>query len=97
MAEGVTTVETGSALANQAGQAISAIEKETQEVAAAVAGIATAASEQSAASQTLAIGIERVSQMADANNLAARHTAESAQALNNLATELNQSLARFRI
>jgi methyl-accepting chemotaxis protein-2 (aspartate sensor receptor) len=95
MAEGVATVETGSTLANQAGEAINSIEKGTREVAGAVDVIANAASEQSAASQTLAVGIERISQMADANHLAARQTAESAQALRHLATQLDQSLARF--
>ncbi|HOL64323.1 MAG TPA: methyl-accepting chemotaxis protein, partial [Accumulibacter sp.] len=38
MSEGVATVEKGSALANQAGQSIGAIERSTREVAGAVAG-----------------------------------------------------------
>ncbi|HMW18907.1 MAG TPA: methyl-accepting chemotaxis protein [Accumulibacter sp.] len=95
MAEGVATVETGSALANCAGETIGAIETSTSDVSSAVGSIADAASKQSAASQTLAESIERISQMADTNHAASRNTAESAQALRDLATQLNQSLARF--
>lgn len=89
IADGVATIETGSALANHAGESIEASKTSTRKVAGAVAGISNAAREQRLVSQALAGSIERISQMADTNHANSPRTAELAQALRDLATQLH--------
>jgi len=97
MEHGVAQVTAGAVLADRAGQAIGAIDGSTREVVNAVGNISDAISEQSIASQTIARGVEQIAQMTEANHDAAQSTEQSAQALRDLATRLDQALNRFRV
>ncbi|WP_300454403.1 methyl-accepting chemotaxis protein [Accumulibacter sp.] len=97
MENGVAQVVQGARLADQAGQAVGEIDTSTRQVIAAVGTISGAISEQSVASQTISRGVERIAQIADANHSAAKDTEQSAHALRNLATQLEQALSAFRL
>ena len=97
MEHGVAQVAEGAILADRAGQAIGRIDANTREVIAAVGSISEAISAQSVASQTIARGVERIVQMAEANHSAARDTEHAAQALRDLAKRLDQVPGRFRV
>ena len=97
MEDGVAQVEQGSVLANRAGQAIAEIDAGTSEVIMAVDNISQALGAQSLASQALANGVEQITRMAAGNHSASQGTAQSAQALRDMATRLDQALGRFRV
>lgn len=97
MQEGVTAVEHGSNLADHAGKAINQIGAGTREVIEAVNGITLAISEQSIAAQTIAQGVEKIAQMAEANHAVSQNTARAAQELRAVASQLDQELNFFNI
>ena len=96
MESGVAQVAQGGVLADQTGRAIGEIDASTRQVIAAVESISEAISEQSIASQTIAQGVEQIAQMAEGNHAASQSTEQSAHALRDLATQLEQALGRFR-
>jgi len=97
MAAMVDQVDGGVALAQQAGDAISQIKKESEQVAITVSDISTALEEQSKASNDIAAKIENVSQMTEENSAAAEQTAVAANDLEQLASEMRTTVNRFRI
>ncbi|CAK0741102.1 methyl-accepting chemotaxis protein [Gammaproteobacteria bacterium] len=97
MQEGVRVVEHGSGLADRAGGAISQIGAGTREVIDAVSGITLAISEQSIATQTIAQGVEKIAQMAEANHSVSQSTARAAQELRDIASKLDQELGYFHL
>lgn len=97
MKEGVAQVEQGSVLATQAGQAISDIHNSSREVIEAVTNISSAINEQNVATQTIAQGVEGIAQKAEANHEASKSSAQSAQALREMALALDKSLSFFRV
>ncbi|HMW57888.1 MAG: methyl-accepting chemotaxis protein [Candidatus Accumulibacter sp.] len=97
MEDGVAQVEQGGVLADRAGQAIGEIEGRTNEVITTVGSISGAIREQSLASQTIAQGVEQIAQMAEASYSASQGTAQSAQALRDLAAHLDQALGHLRV
>lgn len=97
MEDGVARVEQGSLLADHAGKAIGEIEASTREVSAAVDGISSAIKEQTAVSQMIARGVEQMAGMAKTSHSASNGTAQSAQALHDMAVQLDQTIGRFRV
>ncbi|WP_303785746.1 methyl-accepting chemotaxis protein [Azovibrio restrictus] len=93
----VQQVESGQALAQDAGQRIQAIRDEAGRVSAAVTEISNALKEQSEASQDIARHVESIAQMTDENNAAAEETAASANRLDQLAQEVTDTVAQFKV
>lgn len=93
----VQQVESGQALAQDAGQRIQAIREEAGRVSDAVTEISNALKEQSEASQDIARHVESIAQMTDENNAAAEETAAGAQRLDQLAEEVDATVAQFKV
>ncbi len=83
--------------AHIAGDALMEIEKENQRAVAAVNDIASSTGEQSAASQEIANGVERIAQMADSNRQASQQNHQGSDKLRNLADQLNGMVSRFKV
>ncbi len=97
MAAMVNQVDGGVALAQQAGDAISKIKVESEQVTRTVGDISIALAEQSKASNDIAVHIEKVSQMTEINSAAAEQTAVAADDLEKLAEEMRTTVNRFKI
>jgi len=97
MESGVNRVSDGVNLAHQAGDSITGIQKGAGRVASVVEDIAAALNEQAAAAQDIAQGVERIAQMSEESSAAAHQTAHATQQLRALASELQASVARFRL
>ena len=93
----VNQVHEGAKLAEQAGEAINQIKKESGQTANTVREISTALNEQTAASNDIATHIERISQMTEKNSAAAETTAEAADHLEQLADDMRTTVNRFKI
>jgi methyl-accepting chemotaxis protein len=99
--DGMTTtvnqVDGGVALAQQAGNAIGQIKMESDQVIRTVDEISTMLVEQSKASSDMAVHIEEVAQMTEENSAAAEQAAGAASHLATLASEMRNTVSRFRI
>ncbi len=93
----VRQVESGQTLAQDAGERIQAIRNEAGRVSEAVTEISNALKEQSQASQDIARHVESIAQMTDENNAAAEETAAGATRLDQLAQEVNHTVAQFKV
>ena len=96
MQKGEKQVDDGVSLASEAGSRINAIKVGADDVSVAVAGISDALREQNAATQEIARNVEHIAQQAEQNYQQAKATAETAQGMEALSTELRTSIARFR-
>jgi len=97
MNAGVTRVSDGVNLAHQAGHAIVSIREGASKVGAAVEDITQALREQGTAAQLIAANIERIAQMSEQNSAAAAGTSQSAQRLQAMATQLQSTVAQFKV
>ena len=97
MAAMVDQVNSGVALAREAGDAITQIKTGTDQVASTVSEISNSLTEQSKASDEIAIQIEKVSNMTEANSNAAKQASEAAGGLEQLAVEMRATVDRFKI
>jgi methyl-accepting chemotaxis protein len=97
MSHVVEQVESGQALAQEAGERIRSILDEANRVSDAVTEISAALKEQSQASQDIARHVESIAQMTDENHAAAEESASGAQELSQLAHEINDVLAKFKV
>ncbi|MDP2169696.1 MAG: methyl-accepting chemotaxis protein [Rhodocyclaceae bacterium] len=97
MESGVARVDGGVKLAHQAGESITGIQSSTQRVSTVVDDIGSALDEQAVASQEIARGVERIATMSEENTASVRQTTAAAEHLQELAAELDKSVARFRI
>ena len=93
----VAQVESGQGLAQEAGSRIQEIRNEAVKVSEAISEISNALKEQSEASQDIARHVESVAQMTDENNAAAEETAAGAQRLDQLAREVAETIAQFKV
>ena len=84
-------------LTESAGEQISGIGRDTQQVAAAISDIAEALREQSSASNDIALHVESVAQMTEENNAATERTAESARRVDQLAGQVLSTLAIYKV
>lgn len=97
MAAMVDQVNGGVALAQEAGEAITQIKMESDQVTGTVGDISVALEEQSKASEAISAQIERVSEMTAANSNAASQTSVAAGDLEQLADEMRATVNRFKI
>ncbi len=96
MRSGVERVNQGMAQAERAGESVKRINAGAQRVVSAVNDISAALKEQGIATEDIANSVERVAQMAEENSAAVSETASTAQHLERLATELHETVYRFK-
>ena len=98
MIKGVTSeVREGVQFATDSGSVLDSIRNESNRTTSAVNDIADAMREQSAASQDVARGVERIAQMAEQNNRITRHTHGQTAVLEQLAADLESKVSHFRV
>jgi methyl-accepting chemotaxis protein len=97
MGSTVRQVDGGVALARQAGDAINQIKEGSGQVVVVVNDISAALAEQSAASNDIAVHVEKVAQMSEENSAAASKSASEASQLEALADTMRASVSRFKI
>ncbi len=90
-------VESGVSLADQAGRAITDIQHGAGQVQTHVSDITSALAEQNVASQTISQQVERVAQAAEQNSAAARSSSDAAVSIEQLARQMRQAVAGFRV
>ncbi|MCL2523979.1 MAG: methyl-accepting chemotaxis protein [Betaproteobacteria bacterium] len=96
MKRGVDRVAASVGQAEQTGAAITRVQEQSRRVVEAVTDISGALGEQTVASTEIAKNVERIAQMAEQNNAAARTNADTAENLHQLAETIGQEVARFR-
>ena len=97
MEGGSRQVDTGLALAEQAGTALERINDSIRSVAAAIRDTAAATHEQAATSRDISGRVESISRMATDNSAAVAGTTDSVHGLKLLAEELQVLVSRFRL
>jgi len=97
METGVSRATQGEEMARRAGEAIDQIEQRAGEVMRAVSEIQLSLTEQSAAARDVATRVERIAQMTETNSSASRQTSTTAQNVSQLAGQLNETVAGFRV
>ena len=90
-------VQGGVSSATASGEVLETIRNESGRTTSAVLDIASATHEQSAASQEVARGVERIARMAEQNNQVTLHTHEQTAALERLASDLETKIGHFRV
>ncbi len=96
MKQGVERVALGVDKAKQAGETILQVQDRSRHVVDSVSEITVALREQAAASTEIAQNVERIAQMAEENNAAARGNADTSDKLRQLAETLSSEVARFK-
>jgi methyl-accepting chemotaxis protein len=94
---GVSQVETGVSLANEAGEAIGEIRIGAKRVDSLIMEISAALHEEYVAAEAVASQIDKVARMSEGNSLSAQQSSDNAGELLNAAAALQQSVARFAI
>jgi methyl-accepting chemotaxis protein len=96
MASGVSRVDAGAKLARQAGEAITEIKAGVDQVVEAVNGISAAVKDQARVNGENAQKVERVARLSEENNAAFQNTVATIRYLDELATNLQESVGRFK-
>ena len=97
MHEGVSQANQGMQQAGQTSEAIGRINAGSQKVVGTVNDIGSALREQSVANNEIAVSVEKIAQMIEENNAAVDETAKTARGLEQLASNLHDVVARFRV
>lgn len=87
----------GKEFTQQAGQAFENIKLQVRQTSSEVSEIAAAAEEQAATSDQAAKAVQNVAAISEESSAGAEETASATQSLANLAVELQQSAAMYRI
>lgn len=93
----VSRVEQGAGLAKQASASMLGIRSSAERVIAAVSEISGALSEQSAASNDIAINVMKIAEMSEENSAATQQSADTALHLDDLAASTLSAVHRFRV
>ncbi|HTH95673.1 MAG TPA: HAMP domain-containing methyl-accepting chemotaxis protein, partial [Rhodocyclaceae bacterium] len=96
MDTGLALVESGTQLASEAGHSIERIQQSSTHAARIVNDISSSLTEQRSASESVAINIEKIAQMIEESNGAAKETANAANSLEALAVKLIETVSWFR-
>jgi methyl-accepting chemotaxis protein len=97
MQEVVEIVNLGSTLTAEARAVMSDVEMKSGIVSGMVSEISSALKEQNVASHQIASHIEKIAQMAERNSLASQETATTAYRVNELATNMEERVSRFKL
>ncbi|MCX9154942.1 methyl-accepting chemotaxis protein [Niveibacterium sp. 24ML] len=95
--DGVSSVESGARLTNEAGQAIAELQDMARRVAGVVGEISDALREQSSASTDVAKRIEQIASNAEEATAATARSSEAAHALEKISADMHATVARFRL
>jgi len=90
-------VESGVALADRAGEAITDIQQGAQSVQTHVDDITSVLAEQGIASQAVAQQVERVAQASEQNSAAARSSSDAAENIGHLARTMRDVVGKFKV
>jgi methyl-accepting chemotaxis protein len=90
-------VESGQAMATDAGERMRTIREEAGKVSAAVTEISAALNEQSQASHDVGQYVESIARMTDQNNAAIQEAESNGRRLRELAGEVSDTLRQFRV
>ena len=90
-------MESGVALADSAGAAVTQINDRARAVEEEVNAISDALREQGEASNQIAIHVEQIARMSEENTLGATQTADLAKELSQLASAMGQTADRFKV
>uniref|UniRef100_UPI0030DB330C methyl-accepting chemotaxis protein n=2 Tax=Pseudomonas sp. EA_35y_Pfl2_R111 TaxID=3088689 RepID=UPI0030DB330C len=96
MQTGVTRVNDGVALAHEAGSSINEIRGGAQRAAEVVEEISNTISEQSKASNEVALRVEQIAQMSQQNSRTVIQLADAAQSLDSVARSMQSSVMQFQ-
>ena len=97
MNESQIQVQSGVVLANRARDALGAIRKETDHTLGMITEISTATKEQSIAGGEIAHNVETIAMMTDENTLVIEHLAGAATDLEQMSSNLQNMVNRFRV
>jgi len=97
MRQGTIKVDAGVDAANKAGQALSQIIENADALQDMITHIATAATEQSAATEEVNNNMEQISKMVQQSAVGAEESAKACQSLSDLALDLQQVVSTFKI
>jgi methyl-accepting chemotaxis protein len=93
----VERVKSGVVLADQAGEAITSIQKGTKQVQIQVNDATLVLAEQNAASQSIAEQVELVAQAAEENSAAARNASNAVKSIEQLAHTVRNEVGKFKV
>ncbi|MCX6832326.1 MAG: methyl-accepting chemotaxis protein [candidate division Zixibacteria bacterium] len=97
MEQGINEVQQGRDLADKAGESLTAIATYSQKVMDMIQQIATAAEEQSAASEQIARSVEGIARVTKENATGVEQSAAAAEQLNRQAEGLQKMVGRFKV
>jgi methyl-accepting chemotaxis protein len=97
MEQGINEVQHGRELADKAGESLTAIATYSQKVMDMIQQIATAAEEQSAASEEIARSVEGIAKVTKENATGVEQSAAAAEQLNRQAEGLQKMVSRFKV
>jgi methyl-accepting chemotaxis protein len=97
MEQGINEVQQGRELADKAGESLTAIATYSQKVMDMIQQIATAAEEQSAASEEIARSVEGIAKVTKENATGVEQSAAAAEQLNRQAEGLQKMVSRFKV
>ena len=97
MEQGINEVQHGRELADKAGESLTAIATYSQKVMDMIQQIATAAEEQSAASEEIARSVEGIARVTKENATGVEQSAAAAEQLNRQAEGLQKMVGRFKV
>ncbi len=97
MKQGITEVESGRQLADQAGESLNAILNHAQRVQEMVGQMASASEQQSAASNQISINIESIANVTKENASGVEQAAAAAEELSRQAEGLSAMVSRFKL
>ncbi len=97
MEQGIAEVQQGRDLADKAGESLTAIATYSQKVMDMIQQIATAAEEQSAASEEIARSVEGIAKVTKENATGVEQSAAAAEQLNRQAEGLQKMVSRFKV
>jgi len=97
MEQGITEVQQGRELADKAGESLTAIATYSQKVMDMIQQIATAAEEQSAASEQIARSVEGIARVTKENATGVEQSAAAAEQLNRQAEGMQKMFGRFKV
>ncbi|MFA6314072.1 MAG: methyl-accepting chemotaxis protein [Sterolibacterium sp.] len=97
MTEGSGLVVEGVGMAAKAGDSMTLIQASSRKVLDAVAEIASALHEQSAASNLIAENVEKIAQMTEENSASVKEVNQAANHLDELSRQLNSLVGQFKV
>jgi methyl-accepting chemotaxis protein len=97
MTEGATQVNMGVEMAEETGKSMNLIDSSSREVSSIVEEISNTLRDQKAASTNIAANVDKIAQMIVDNGITDREVSQLASGLNQLASQLESSVGKFKL